>query len=69
MWAQRVRRWMLPFWIVYAAVWIVSWGYLLTLGGGLRSPSEGFQLVISGGLAALGLASAWLVRREERPKD
>jgi hypothetical protein len=68
-WAARVARWLLPVWLVYAAVWVAWWGYRLTAGGGLTSASEVVVLVLSGVAGILGLLNGWIVRRAGRTTD
>ena len=65
-WAQRVRRWTLPIWIVYSAMWVVWWGYRLGPGGGLAHPGEAVTMVLSGIGAVIGLLVGWSLRRDAR---
>jgi hypothetical protein len=62
--AERVRRWTLPIWIVYSAVWIAYWGYRLGPGGGLAYPGEAVSMVLSGTGAVIGLLLGWSLRRD-----
>ena len=65
--AQRVRRWLLPFWVAYSILWVVYWGYMLGPGGGLTYRGEAVTMVLSGITALIGLAVGWSLRRVERP--
>ncbi len=63
-WAPRVRRWTLPIWIAYSAIWVVWWGYRLGPGGGLEYPGEAVTMVLSGITAVIGLLLGWSLRRD-----
>jgi hypothetical protein len=63
---RNLRRWMLPIWVTYTAVWVVWWAYTLAFGDGLDDPGDVVRLVVSGILGALGLFNGWVMRREGR---
>jgi hypothetical protein len=60
--AERVRRFLLPFWVGYAVLWILYWGYVATLGGGIDSRSQAVSIGLSGITAAIGLLLGWSLR-------
>ena len=63
--ARRLRRWLVPLAVGYAALWALWWGYALTMGGGLES-GQTVSMAISGITAALLLGTAWSFRRIDR---
>ena len=65
-WGPRVRRWTLPIWIGYSAIWVVWWGYRLGPGGGLEHAGEAVTMVLSGITAVIGLLLGWSLRRDAR---
>jgi len=64
--AQRVRRWLLPIWIAYSALWLAWFVTTVTVFGGFSSPGQAVSLVLSGIAGVLGLVSGWQVPREDR---
>ena len=61
-----VRRWLLPIWIAYSALWLAWFVTTVTVFGGFSSPGQAVSLVLSGIAGVLGLVSGWQVRREDR---
>ncbi len=62
--AERVRRFLLPFWVGYAVLWVLYWGYVTTLGGGIDSRSQVVSMGLSGITGVIGLLLGWSVRRQ-----
>jgi hypothetical protein len=62
--AERVRRYLLPAWVAYSVLWVLYWGYVATLGGGIASGVQVVSMVLSGLGAAIGLLLGWTLRRE-----
>lgn len=63
--AQRVRRWLLPFWIAYSVLWLAWIGITITILGGFSTPGQAVSLVLTGIIGLLGLITGWQVRRED----
>lgn len=62
--ADRVRRLLLPVWVGYVVLWVLYWGYVATLGGGIDSRSQAVSMGLSGIIGAIGLLTGWGVRRQ-----
>jgi hypothetical protein len=64
--AERVRRWLLPFWATYMLAWAIIWGVRFAAAGGFESSSHVIYMVMSGVTGLFGLITGWLARRECR---
>jgi hypothetical protein len=62
--ADRVRRFLLPVWVAYAVLWVLYWGYVAALGGGIDTLSQAVSMALSGVSGAIGLLTGWAVRRQ-----
>jgi hypothetical protein len=62
--ADRVRRLLLPVWVGYALLWVLYWGYVATLGGGIDSGGQVVSMGLSGIGGVIGLLLGWSLRRQ-----
>ena len=51
-------------WVGYAVLWVLYWGYIATLGGGIDSRSQAVSMGLSGIVGACGLITGWGLRRQ-----
>lgn len=66
---RRRRRWLVRMWVAFAVLWVASIVISIVVFGGPTSPVVVINWILGGIVVAIGLVTAWQIRREDTTSD